>query len=215
MWRAVSARPARSYLGQGRQPRQPAPLSQRRACRAHERYAAHRNQFSCAGHRSACKRLADPFSGHVDEFRTWHVQRSDGWIETTTFFVVTATLSNLGRFDSFVRAKGKVVVGTTGTKTPIEFIVEPYGEESTEIVRSQYISVESRKTKTVRFVARLEEDERRRVRAAYESGLVYVRLALLVSSGKDEKKIVSSLSPFSVEARKQHDEVVAGMTIKI
>jgi hypothetical protein len=38
---------------------------------------------------------------------------------------------------------------------------------------------------------------------------------LLVSSGKDEKKIVSRLSPFSVEARKQHDDAVAGMTISI
>jgi hypothetical protein len=27
--------------------------------------------------------LADPFNGHIDEFRIAHVQRSDGWIETT------------------------------------------------------------------------------------------------------------------------------------
>jgi hypothetical protein len=27
--------------------------------------------------------LADPFNGHTDEFRIAHVQRSDGWIETT------------------------------------------------------------------------------------------------------------------------------------
>jgi Concanavalin A-like lectin/glucanases superfamily len=27
--------------------------------------------------------IADPFNGHVDEFRISHVQRSDGWIETT------------------------------------------------------------------------------------------------------------------------------------
>lgn len=27
--------------------------------------------------------IADPFNGHVDEFRIAHVQRSDGWIETT------------------------------------------------------------------------------------------------------------------------------------
>jgi hypothetical protein len=28
-------------------------------------------------------RIADPFNGHIDEFRIAHVQRSDGWIETT------------------------------------------------------------------------------------------------------------------------------------
>jgi hypothetical protein len=27
--------------------------------------------------------IADPFNGHVDEFRISHVQRSDGWLETT------------------------------------------------------------------------------------------------------------------------------------
>jgi MSHA biogenesis protein MshQ len=26
--------------------------------------------------------VADPFNGHIDEFRIAHVQRSDGWIET-------------------------------------------------------------------------------------------------------------------------------------
>ena len=27
--------------------------------------------------------IADPFNGHIDEFRIAHAQRSDGWIETT------------------------------------------------------------------------------------------------------------------------------------
>ena len=27
--------------------------------------------------------VADPFNGHIDAFRIAHVQRSDGWIETT------------------------------------------------------------------------------------------------------------------------------------
>jgi hypothetical protein len=27
--------------------------------------------------------IADPFNGHIDEFRIARVQRSDGWIETT------------------------------------------------------------------------------------------------------------------------------------
>jgi hypothetical protein len=27
--------------------------------------------------------IADPFNGHIDEFRIAHLQRSDGWIETT------------------------------------------------------------------------------------------------------------------------------------
>jgi hypothetical protein len=34
----------------------------------------------------ACARvtgIADPFNGHIDEFRISHVQRSDRWIGTT------------------------------------------------------------------------------------------------------------------------------------
>jgi hypothetical protein len=27
--------------------------------------------------------IADPFNGHIDEFRIAHAQRSDGWIATT------------------------------------------------------------------------------------------------------------------------------------
>ena len=37
--------------------------------------------------------VADPFNGHIDEFRIAHVQRSDGWIATTW-----NNLSNPGRF---------------------------------------------------------------------------------------------------------------------
>ena len=36
--------------------------------------------------RKVCARVsavADPFNGHIDAFRIAHVQRSDGWIETT------------------------------------------------------------------------------------------------------------------------------------
>jgi hypothetical protein len=29
--------------------------------------------------------IADPFTGHIDEFRIAHVQRSDGWIESYRF----------------------------------------------------------------------------------------------------------------------------------
>ena len=111
----------------------------------------------------------------ADYLNAWNSILTD---RQSSLFVLTATLSNLGRFDSFVRAKGKVVVGTYGAKAPIEFIVEQYGEDATQLGRSQYISEESRRTKTVRFLARLEKEKRQSVRAAYESGLVYVRLAL-------------------------------------
>lgn len=37
--------------------------------------------------------IADPFNGHIDVFRIAHIQRSDGWIETTR-----NTMSDPGAF---------------------------------------------------------------------------------------------------------------------
>jgi hypothetical protein len=37
--------------------------------------------------------IADPFNGHIDEFRIAHIQRSDGWIATTW-----NNMSELGTF---------------------------------------------------------------------------------------------------------------------
>jgi Concanavalin A-like lectin/glucanases superfamily len=37
--------------------------------------------------------MADPFNGHIEEFRISHFQRSDGWIETTW-----NNMSSLGAF---------------------------------------------------------------------------------------------------------------------
>ena len=38
--------------------------------------------------------VANPFNGHIDEFRIAHIQRSGGWIETTW-----NNMSNPGAFE--------------------------------------------------------------------------------------------------------------------
>jgi hypothetical protein len=38
---------------------------------------------ACLGIGRHVSGIADPFNGYIDEFRISHVQRSDGWIETT------------------------------------------------------------------------------------------------------------------------------------
>ena len=43
----------------------------------------HRGDLSFPWYRRHVTGIADPFNGHVDEFRIAHVQRSDGWIATT------------------------------------------------------------------------------------------------------------------------------------
>jgi hypothetical protein len=56
------------------------------ACRsrADQRYAAHRDLNSASlGIDRHVSGVADRFNGHIDESRISHIQRSDGWIETT------------------------------------------------------------------------------------------------------------------------------------
>jgi hypothetical protein len=42
-----------------------------------------RNNSAALGIGRHVSGIADPFNGLIDEFRIAHVQRSDGWIETT------------------------------------------------------------------------------------------------------------------------------------
>jgi DNA primase len=50
-------------------------------------------QVACFSRRQHVRGIADPFSGHIDEFRIARIQRPDGWIETTW-----KNMSNPGAF---------------------------------------------------------------------------------------------------------------------
>jgi hypothetical protein len=124
----------------------------------------------------------------------------------SSFFILTATLSNVGRFDSFVGSKGRVGIGNSGSQPLTTFIVEEYKEyeeKGTKLQTALYIPVEKRQAKSIKFIARLEKDQRENVRSAYGSGLAYLRLGLLVSIGHSETHILSPSTPFSVQAREQ------------
>jgi hypothetical protein len=55
--------------------------------------------------------IADPFIGHIHEFRIAHVQRSDGWIETTW--------NNVGDPGAFAAAGAEEQEGGAGTRHPL------------------------------------------------------------------------------------------------
>ena len=55
--------------------------------------------------------IADPFSGHIDEFRIAHVQRSDGWIETTW--------NNMSSPGAFAAAVAEEQEGGSGEPPPL------------------------------------------------------------------------------------------------
>jgi hypothetical protein len=58
---------------------------ERAACALWQRATRHapldRHGRGCVHH--GLSGIADSFNGHIDDFRTVHVQRSDGWIATT------------------------------------------------------------------------------------------------------------------------------------
>ena len=55
--------------------------------------------------------IADPFNGHIDEFRIAHVQRSDGWIATTW--------NNLSDPGAFAAAGAEEQAGGDGEPPPL------------------------------------------------------------------------------------------------
>jgi hypothetical protein len=55
--------------------------------------------------------VADPFNGHIDEFRISHVQRSDGWIETTW--------NNMSNHGAFAMAGAEEQEGGDGEPPPL------------------------------------------------------------------------------------------------
>jgi hypothetical protein len=78
--------------------------------------------------------ITDPFNGHIDEFRIAHVQRSDGWIETTwnmsdpgAFAVAGA--EEQGGAEPTPLARAGVVVCLTGVRATGRTLGCPDGHE--------------------------------------------------------------------------------------
>jgi hypothetical protein len=53
------------------------------SCRPPQAYHSSGDEAGAWHLRGTLSGIADPFNGHIDAFRTAHVQRSDGWIATT------------------------------------------------------------------------------------------------------------------------------------
>jgi hypothetical protein len=88
-------------------------------------------------------------------------------------------------------------------------------EKVSQPLKGRYIIAKARGPKTVKFIARLEREKSIKVKAAFESGLVYTHLVLLVSSGNKEGTIFSPARPFSKEARKQLDARLENLKVDI
>jgi hypothetical protein len=155
---------------------------------------------------------ADKIRRYVDEVkRSIDTRQSD-------FVTITATLSNIGKFDSFIRKNAKVVVGTTGNnQTAISFIAKlvenessnkPADDESSKQTPvaaanapSAYIGLSSRKTLTTKWSAMLSKSDKDRIHGGFMSGLTYLRMGIVANSGDAEVEILSPLTPFSEKAK--------------
>ena len=57
--------------------------------------------------------IANPFNSHIDEFRISHLQRSDGWIETTL-----SNMSDPGAFGMAGRRSRKAKMASHRVQAP-------------------------------------------------------------------------------------------------
>jgi hypothetical protein len=136
---------------------------------------------------------------------------------------ITASISNVGRFDSFVRTNGKVSVGPLHSQNPLAFIVssveEPRAEESghdkhPEKARN-FLHIPSRSNLVVTLRARLTKELQTKLYGAYQSGQGFLRLGVLASSGASEEQILSQVAPFSSQAKVVFDKMVDDMNVPL
>lgn len=116
-------------------------------------------------------------------------------------------ISNIGKYDSFVRREGKVSVGSKGSDAPIEVMVKARSGASGESAQEdaeRSIKIASRSNEYVTFDVELPDLSKQQLFGAYKSGLVYVRLGLLASAGSNEENVLTQIAPFSTGAKEEY-----------
>ena len=159
--------------------------------------------------RACTKSLSRVFETASEIFGREHVFIDDylnAWNEIFTArrpasLVVTATISNTGRYGTYVRREVRAGVGARGTgqKIGLTLVASDLGED---VQRSPYLVVPASTPMTYRFRAALESDVRNRLYGAFASGLNYIRIGILASVGESNRHVYSPVAPFSDEARR-------------
>lgn len=127
------------------------------------------------------------------------------------------TISNVGKYDSFVRRTGKIAVGPKGrNKDKIEVLIGADEEEDDEGGdTSPFLSIPSRSTITRTFTAHLTEETSERLHGTYVGGLNFLKLGVRASAGKYEGEFRSPPTPFSDQARKQVEARIEQMDLEL
>ena len=125
---------------------------------------------------------------------------------------VTVTVSNVGKFDTYVRREVSAAIGGQGgsEKIPFTLIYTEAGQSGKES-DSLYWHVKSRSANTLTFRASLDEVKSEQIHGAFASGLNYIQVGVLASSGEIQEVVYSPVVPFSSaaiqKARKQVEEI--------
>ncbi len=145
--------------------------------------------------------------------REWNaiLQRQAG-----TKLSLVVTISNIGKYDTFVRSQARVAVGATDSPDAELIRVSVQALEEKDPSRgSSYLVVKSRTAETRTFQATLDPQMSRRLHGTYMGELNFIRLGVIASSGKAESIVYSSVTPFSVQARRRALEKVEEIPVKI
>lgn len=128
---------------------------------------------------------------------TWNRALAD---RRSSRIAATVTISNLGKYNAFIRRDASIIVGPRGEESPerqIRLILRAHLDDAD----SPYIRIPSRDVTTLQFAARMNDEDKERIYHSFASGLTYLRMAVLANSGAHTSVSYSDLVPFSAEAK--------------
>src|SRR5262249_32980814 len=133
---------------------------------------------------------------------------------------IRALISNVGRFDSFVRSEAKALVGPRQTADKLSLRINRMTERAKEDsddrdddLASPYMEVKSRTSLLVTFFSRPPTEVRQQLHGAYSSGQAFLRMGILASAGALESSVLSQTVPFSQSARADFEKKVDTMNL--
>ena len=152
-------------------------------------------------------REAKHMQSFLDEWEAVLRKRKSKTIE------ISLTISNVGKFDTHIRRDVRAAIGAKGDSEKIHFTVQAKPETEKGGGDGLYRHLGTRSASTIVFRTSLDADESERVHGAFTSGLNYIRVAVLASSGDWKEVVFSSVAPFSSAAKSQSERQINDILI--
>ena len=142
----------------------------------------------------------------------------NGWNEVLAerkpnHFRIEITVSNVGKFDTYIRKRIAVAIGAKNSKEKIRLNLTAQEVANDGGRNHRYLSVGTRSASTFSFYATVDGKDSERILGAYNSGLNYMRVAAMGGSGEWEKFVFSPIVPFSKDAKIQTEQKLENVRI--